>query len=97
MGKGEAIPFIEISCYPSTITWEQYGGKNAVQEASSNESTLVSQRGGCIAGWMSNLKVVQKAHLCELVNPELTRSASSDSMDERAQANDDVPAPLRQS
>ena len=35
--------------------------------------------------------------MCELVNQELTGPTIPDSVDEGLQANDDVPAPLRQS
>ena len=43
MGKGAAIPYIEISCYLISHNLEQDEGKNAVQEANGNESILVSQ------------------------------------------------------
>ena len=83
-------------------TLEQNEGENAMEDASSNEPTQVSQEEDALPAdypTKSQLESTPQfpSKQCEQVDPELTRLTSPDSVDEGLQVNDDVPASLRQS
>ena len=97
MGKDTAIPYIEISCYPSAITWSMMNVKMLWREI------LVRNPLQCYmqmmhyqsTGWPKGTsKSLPKQH--ELVGPGLTVLARPNSADEGLQADDNASAQLRQ-